>query len=45
MAVLLIAFFFHAARAVLRGPAIHQPAAPAEVQPGIYSALAKSPAQ
>jgi cytochrome bd-type quinol oxidase subunit 1 len=43
-AVLLIAFFLYATRAVFQGPAIHEPSArPAEVRPA--PALAKTPAE
>lgn len=45
-AVLLLAFFFYAARTVLQGPDVHPPAAhPAEVRPGKDAAVARAPAE
>lgn len=43
--VLLIAFFAYATRIVLRGPRRETEPSPAEVRPGINSAVAQSPAE
>jgi cytochrome d ubiquinol oxidase subunit I len=45
-AVLLLAFFFYAARAVFQGPQIHEPSArPVEVRPGVEAAATRFPAE
>jgi cytochrome d ubiquinol oxidase subunit I len=43
--VLLIAFFAYATRIVLQGPRREAEPGPAEVRPGIDSAVAQSPAE